>query len=86
VYNLFDKNLELFSPNKNRNLDDIIAIGDLASPLLSMKTSAQELCAKLREDVGIIEAFVRKNSTRNITAMAYLAPVFFGSRDHQFRH
>ena len=82
VYNLFDKNLELFSPNKTGISDDIIAIGDLASPLLDENIGAGS-AAKLREDVGIIEASYEKFDEEHYRD-AYLAPVFFGSAINNF--
>lgn len=54
VYNLFEKQLELFSPNKTRISDDIVAIDNIASPLLDEHISADS-AAKLREDIGIVE-------------------------------
>jgi peptide chain release factor 3 len=82
VYNLFDKHLELFSPNKTGISDDIIAIGDLASPLLDENIGTGS-AAKLREDVGIIEASYEKFDEEHYRD-AYLAPVFFGSAINNF--
>ena len=82
VYSLFEKQLKLFSPNKTRISDDIVAIDDLASPFLDEHLGADS-AAKLREEVrlidGVFEPFDEKHYRE-----AYLAPVFFGSAINNF--
>jgi peptide chain release factor 3 len=82
VYNLFGKQLELFSPNKTRISGDIVATGDITSPLLDEHIGADS-AAKLREDIGIIEGVYEQFDEEHYRD-AYLAPVFFGSAINNF--
>jgi peptide chain release factor 3 len=82
VYSLFEKQLKLFSPNKTRISDDIVAIDDLASPLIDEHIGADS-AAKLREEVGIIEGVFEQFDEKHYRD-AYLAPVFFGSAINNF--
>jgi len=82
VYSLFEKQLKLFSPNKTRISDDVVAIDDLASPLLDESIGADS-AAKLREEVGIIEGVFEPFDEKHYRD-AYLAPVFFGSAINNF--
>jgi len=82
VYSLFEKQLKLFSPNKTRISDDIVAIDDLTSPLLDEHLGADS-AAKLREEVGIIEGVFEPFDEKHYRD-AYLAPVFFGSAINNF--
>jgi peptide chain release factor 3 len=82
VYSLFEKQLKLFSPNKTRISDDIVAIDDLTSPLLDEHIGADS-AAKLREEVGIIEGVFEQFDEKHYRD-AYLAPVFFGSAINNF--
>jgi peptide chain release factor 3 len=58
VYNLLDRKLFLFVPGEVQRPDDIIAIEDLADPLLDEKVGAS-LAAKLREDVALLSGVYR---------------------------
>jgi peptide chain release factor 3 len=82
VYSLFEKQLKLFSPNKTRISNDIVAIDNLASPLLDEQLGAGS-AAKLREEVGIIEGVFEPFDEKHYRD-AYLAPVFFGSAINNF--
>ncbi|RPI01451.1 MAG: peptide chain release factor 3, partial [Ignavibacteriae bacterium] len=82
VYSLFEKQLKLFSPNKTRISDDIVAIDDLASPALD-EHIGPDSAAKLREEVGIIEGVFEPFDEKHYRD-AYLAPVFFGSAINNF--
>jgi peptide chain release factor 3 len=82
VYSLFEKQLKLFSPNKTRISDDLVAIDDLASPLLDEHIGTDS-AAKLREEVGIIEGVFEQFDEKHYRD-AYLAPVFFGSAINNF--
>ena len=82
VYNLFEKELELFRPHKTKLTKDVVAISDLHSPELDEQVGATA-ATKLREDAeltaGIYEPF---NS--ELYNEGYLAPVFFGSAINNF--
>ncbi len=82
VYSLFEKQLKLFSPNKTRISNDIVAIDDLASSFLDESIGADS-AAKLREEVGIIEGVFEPFDEAHYRD-AYLAPVFFGSAINNF--
>lgn len=82
VYNLFERQLELFSPNKTKISDDIVSIDDLASPLLDEHIGADST-AHLRDDIGIIEGVYEQFDEQHYRD-AYLAPVFFGSAINNF--
>jgi peptide chain release factor 3 len=82
VYNLFRKQLELFSPNTTSISDDIIAIGTLDSPLLDEHLGADS-AAQLREDVAMVEGVYEQFDVQHYRD-AYLAPVFFGSAVNNF--
>jgi len=82
VYNLFEKQLQLFKPNKTKISEDVFAINDLGSQELD-KQIGEKAAAKLREDAemttGIYEAF-----NDELYREGYLAPVFFGSAINNF--
>ena len=82
VYSLFEKQLKLFSPNKTRISNDIVAIDNLASPLLDEQLGADS-AAKLREEVAMIEGVFEPFDEKHYRE-AYLAPVFFGSAINNF--
>jgi peptide chain release factor 3 len=82
VYSLFEKQLKLFAPNKTRISDDIVAIDNIASPLLDEHIGADS-AAKLREEIGIIEGVFEPFDKKHYCD-AYLAPVFFGSAINNF--
>jgi peptide chain release factor 3 len=82
VYSLFEKQLKLFAPNKSRISDDIIAIDDLASPLLDEQIG-EDSATKLREEIEMIEG-VFEPFDKEHYCDAYLAPVFFGSAINNF--
>jgi peptide chain release factor 3 len=82
VYNLFKKQLELFSPNKTTISYDIISIDDLNSPLMDEHIGADS-AVRLREDVEMIEGVFEQFDEQHYRD-AYLAPVFFGSAINNF--
>ena len=82
VYNLFNKTLQLFSGDKSKVAENIIAIDDLKDPLLE-KYVGEDYANKLREDAELIEG-VYENFDLNLYREAYLAPVFFGSAINNF--
>jgi peptide chain release factor 3 len=82
VYSLFEKQLKLFSPNKTRIADDVVAIDDLTSSFLD-ESIGKDSAAKLREEVGLIEGVFEPFDEKHYLD-AYLAPVFFGSAINNF--
>ncbi len=82
VYDLYKKQVELFSPNKTDVSEDVIAIDDLGSAMLDERLGKGP-ADKLREDVRLIEA-VYEPFDEGHYRDAYLAPVFFGSALNNF--
>lgn len=81
VYNLYDKNLNLFSPNKKGISKDIISIRDLSDIALDKWIGRD--AAQLREDVTLIEG-VYPEFEKNEYLKGKVAPVFFGSALNNF--
>ena len=82
VYNLYNKSLNLFSPNKTGISDDIQSIENLDSPELEelIGTDAAE---ELQEDVEMIEG-VYDEFDRKRYLDGEVAPIFFGSAVNNF--
>lgn len=82
VYNLYEKSLNLFSPNQKGIEDNSIAIADLSDPVLDQRVGDKD-AAQLREDVDLLEGVYG-----DLDVDAYLngqvAPVFFGSAVNNF--
>ena len=82
IYNVFEKNINLFSGQSKQSIEDTIAIDDLNSPELEKligETAAESLRDNLELVEGVYPAFDKE---------AYLAgeqqPVFFGSALNNF--
>jgi peptide chain release factor 3 len=82
VYNMFEKQLQLFLPNRTKISDDIIAIEDLSSSELDTRIG-KDAAQKLRDDVELIEG-IYEPFNRDLYSEGYLAPVFFGSAINNF--
>ena len=82
VYNLFEKQLELFHPLKTKVAEDVIAINDLHSPELD-KHIGEKAANKLREDAELA-AGLYEPYDEELYREGYLAPVFFGSAINNF--
>jgi len=82
VYNLYEKELQLFSPSKTHIAQDRIAIDDLDSPLL-VQHVGEDFAAKLKEDTELIEG-VYEPFDKSLYREGLLAPVFFGSAINNF--
>jgi peptide chain release factor 3 len=82
VYDLYDKGLLLFEPNKKATQDNSIQIKDLNDPTIEKYVPARD-ADKLREDVELIEG-VYEPFDRQQYLDGKLAPVFFGSGVNNF--
>jgi len=82
VYNMFEKQLQLFLPNRTKISDDVIAIEDLNSKELDTRIG-KDAAQKLRDDVELIEG-IYEPFNRELYSEGYLAPVFFGSAINNF--
>ena len=82
VYNLYEKKLNLFQPDRSKIAKDVIEISDLNSTDLN-QLIGDKPAAKLREDAELIEG-VYEPFTNELYLEGYLAPVFFGSAINNF--
>jgi peptide chain release factor 3 len=82
VYNLYSKQLQLFSPSKTRISDDVHLIEDLNDSELQ-KRIGDAASLRLREDVELIQ-MVYESFDDELYKEGYLAPVFFGSAINNF--
>jgi peptide chain release factor 3 len=82
VYNLFEKQLQLFMPHQTKVSNDVVAVKDLSSPELDNQLG-KKAADKLREDVELIEG-VYEPFDKELYREGYLAPVFFGSAINNF--
>ncbi len=82
VYNLFDKNLNLFNPSKTKVETDTVSIEDISSPVLDEQIG-EDPANQLREDIdlidGVYDAFSEEDYMKGD-----VAPVFFGSAVNNF--
>ncbi|MBE2247354.1 MAG: peptide chain release factor 3 [Candidatus Competibacteraceae bacterium] len=81
VYNIYEKQLNLFSANKTRISDDTISFTNLADPQLDeiIGDDAQQLRADIELIEGVYDPFDIELYLR-----AGIAPVFFGSAINNF--
>lgn len=82
VYNLFRKQLELFTSNKTSTSEDVVVIDDIGSLLLERHIGGDS-ARKLREDVQLIDHAYEAFDSDHYRE-GYLAPVFFGSAVNNF--
>jgi peptide chain release factor 3 len=82
VYDLYDKDLLLFTPNTKATDEDVVQINDLSSPLLDEKLGEKD-AAILREDVELVHGVHGDLNIEDYQA-GKVAPVFFGSAINNF--
>jgi len=82
VYNIYDKELRLFSPNKTKLSKDVVAIEDIADNAVD-KIIGTKPAETLREDVAFLEEYY-EDFDLGLYKEGYLAPVFFGSAIYNF--
>lgn len=82
VYNLFEKKLKLFNPNKTKIEEDVVTIEQLDDPLME-KYIGRKDADKLIEDVELIEGVYDTFDVEKYKS-GQLAPVFFGSAINNF--
>jgi len=82
VYDLYDKDLLLFTANTKAAGEDVVQIKDLSSPLLDEKLGEKD-AATLREDVELVDVVHGELDVKNYQA-GKVAPVFFGSAINNF--
>ncbi len=82
VYNIYDKNINLFAANKTKISTDIVSLSDINSSELDElvgEAPAAELRDELETIEGVYDAFDRENYLSGD-----VAPVFFGSAVNNF--
>lgn len=82
VYNIYDHELNLFTPSKTQISKDIVSIDSLEDPLLDQTIGTQQ-ADTLRSDVAFLDEYY-ENFDLELYREAYLAPVFFGSAIYNF--
>ncbi len=82
VYSLFQQNLVLFQPSKQKLTDEVINVEDIYDSQLEKHIGRNEALA-LREDVELIEG-VYPAFDKQAYLDAKVAPVFFGSAVNNF--
>ncbi len=82
VYNLYDKNINLFQASKTKIAEDIVAIEDINDSALT-DLVGEEPADELREEVEMIEG-VYDPFDRDTYLKGDIAPVFFGSAVNNF--
>jgi peptide chain release factor 3 len=82
IYNIWEQNINLFSGDSRKNIEDTIAISDINSPELE-KLIKEKPATKLREELELIEEVYPKFD-REQYLNGDLQPVFFGSALNNF--
>lgn len=82
VYNLYEKQLNLFTPSQRKLSDDRIIIEDLSSEILDDRIGTN-LADQLREDVALIDGVYPEFDPKEYLEGS-VAPVFFGSAVNNF--
>jgi peptide chain release factor 3 len=82
VYNLYDKNLILYTANTKASDEDVVQIGDLRDHLLDEKLGEKD-AAILREDVELVDGVYGPLNVDEYLS-GKISPVFFGSAINNF--
>lgn len=82
IYNIWEKNINLFSSDSRKNIEDVIQINDIQNPELE-KIIGDKPASKLREELELIQE-VYPEFDRELYLKGDLQPVFFGSALNNF--
>jgi peptide chain release factor 3 len=82
VYNLYEKNINLFEPSKNKRIDEVVQIQGVHDPALEQYLPKSAL-NQLKEDIELIDG-VYDPFDEQAYLNGSLAPVFFGSAVSNF--
>lgn len=82
VYNIYDKNINLFAANKTKISTDIVSLSDINSSELD-ELVGEKPAAELREELEMVEG-VYDAFDRDSYLAGDVAPVFFGSAVNNF--
>ena len=82
IYNIWEKNINLFTGDSKRDIEEMISFDDLSNPELE-KIIEEKPANKLREELELV-AEVYPDFDRNEYLEGNLQPVFFGSALNNF--
>lgn len=82
IYNLWEKNINLFSGDSRKNIEETIEISDLQSPELN-KLVGEKAAKTLRGDIELVEG-IYPEFDKQAYLDGHLQPVFFGSALNNF--
>jgi peptide chain release factor 3 len=82
IYNIWEQNINLFSGDSRKNIEDTIAFSDIESPELE-KIIGEKPAVKLRDELELISE-VYPAFDRDQYLAGNLQPVFFGSALNNF--
>lgn len=82
VYNIYNKELNLFAANKTKISEDVVSIEDVNDPALD-ELIGEEPAEELREELELVEG-VYDAFNRESYLSGKVAPVFFGSAINNF--
>ncbi|MDP5231731.1 MAG: peptide chain release factor 3 [Cellulophaga sp.] len=82
IYNIYEQNINLFSGDSKKNIEDVIAFSDIKSPELE-KTIGAKAAKELRENLDLVRG-VYPEFNREDYLQSKLQPVFFGSALNNF--
>ena len=77
IYNIFEKNINLFSGNSKKNIEETIAFDDIDSPELE-KIIGTNAAENLRDNLELVHG-VYPDFDKEAYLKGELQPVFFGS-------
>jgi len=82
IYNIYEKNINLFSGNSKQNIEETIAFDDIESPELE-KIIGEKAALDLRDNLELVEG-VYPHFDKESYLKAEQQPVFFGSALNNF--
>ncbi|NDV17095.1 peptide chain release factor 3 [Muricauda sp. TY007] len=82
IYNIYEKNINLFSGNSKKNIEETIAFDNLDNPELE-KIIGTDAAEELRDNLDLVEG-VYPDFDKDAYLKGELQPVFFGSALNNF--
>ncbi len=82
IYNIWENNINLFTGDSRKDINDTLEINDLNTPELP-ELIGEQAAQKLRDEVELVEGVYPKFNRESYVA-GNLQPVFFGSALHNF--
>ncbi|MHA7941628.1 peptide chain release factor 3 [Formosa sp. 3Alg 14/1] len=82
IYNIWEKNVNLFSGDSRKDIEETIEISDLSSPELD-KIVGEKAAATLREEIELVDGIYPQFDKQEYLD-GHMQPVFFGSALNNF--